>query len=189
MLEEMGAAPRTRRVRTEVLIQSRCSETKTCQKMDPHHPSRQIPPHFLSQEHQKRGRFRLRELMRLEMPLQSAYPKATVRDQVHELCQVAQDHLPKQSWGRDLSKKSLHHRQESSDSRQRRKTKSASVWMVMPRYFAVCEGTRSDFFTFLTIPRVRQSERRDWTVCLAAHSEEARTNQSSRYWRSRIPCE
>ena len=76
---------------------------KTCQKMDPHHPPRQIPPRFLSQEHQKRGRFRLGELTRLEMPLQRAYPKATVRDQVLERCQVIQDHLPKQSRVRDHS--------------------------------------------------------------------------------------
>ena len=187
MLEEVGVAPRARRVRTEVLIQSRCSETKTCQKMDPHHPPRQIPPRFLSQEHQKRGRFRLGELMRLEMPLQRVYPKATVRDQVLERCQVTQDHLPKQSRGRDHSiKKKL---SATDRNLPTRKTKSASVWMIMPRYFAVCEGTRSDFYTFITIPRVRQSERRDWTVCLAVRSEEVRTNQSSRYRRSRIPCE
>ena len=101
MLEEVGAAPRARRIRTEVLIQSRWSESKTCQKMDPHHPPRQIPPRFLSQEHQKRGRSHLGELMRLEMPLPREYPKATVRDQVLERCQVTQNHLPKLSWGRD----------------------------------------------------------------------------------------
>ena len=60
------------------------------------------------------------------------------------------------------------------------KTLPASVSMVMPRYFAVCEGTRSDFFSFITIPRVRQIERSDWTACLASRSEEERTNQSSR---------
>ena len=57
-----------------------------------------------------------------------------------------------------------------------RKTLPASVSMVIPRYFAVCEGTRSDFFSFITIPRVQQSESRDWTACLASRSEEARIN-------------
>ena len=33
------------------------------------------------------------------------------------------------------------------------KTLPASVSMVMPRYFAVCEGTRSDFFSFID-PRI-----------------------------------
>ena len=33
------------------------------------------------------------------------------------------------------------------------KTLPASVSMVMPRYFSVCKGTRSDFFSFITIPR------------------------------------
>ena len=34
------------------------------------------------------------------------------------------------------------------------KTLPALVTMVIPRYFADCEGTRSDFFSFITIPRV-----------------------------------
>ena len=34
------------------------------------------------------------------------------------------------------------------------KTLPAPVSMVIPRYFAACEGTRSDFFSFITIPRV-----------------------------------
>ena len=64
---------------------------------------------------------------------------------------------------------------------------AASVSIAMLRYFTVYEGTRSDFFSFITIPRVLQSKRRDWTACLASRSKEARINQSSRYWRNLIP--
>ena len=60
------------------------------------------------------------------------------------------------------------------------KTLPAPVSMVIPRYFADCEGTRSDFFSFITIPRVRQSERSSLIDSLAFFSEEERTNQSSR---------
>ena len=170
-----------------MLIQSRRSESKTCQKMGPHHPPRQIPPRFLSQEHQKRGGFRLGELMRLEMPLQRAYPKATVRAQVLERCQVIQDHLPNLSRGRDHSIKITP--PPTRIFRLAPKTEN-QVSLDMEGHAEVLRGLRrSDFFMFITIPRVRQSKRRDWTVCLAAHSDEGRTNQMSRYRRSQIPCE
>ena len=59
--------------------------------------------------------------MRLEMPLQRAHPKATVRDQPLERSQVTEDHLPKLSRGSVHGTKALRYRQEFLDSRQRRK--------------------------------------------------------------------
>ena len=47
LIEEVGAPPRTRRVRIQVKIRSRCPELKPRQKMVPHHPPRQIPSRFL----------------------------------------------------------------------------------------------------------------------------------------------
>ena len=59
--------------------------------------------------------------MRLEMPLQRAHPKETVRNQPLERSQVTKDHLPKPSRGSVHGTKALRHRQEFLDSRQRRK--------------------------------------------------------------------
>ena len=59
--------------------------------------------------------------MRLQMPLQRAHPKATVRDQPLERSQVTEDHLPKLSRGSVHGTKALCYRQEFLDSRQRRK--------------------------------------------------------------------
>ena len=59
--------------------------------------------------------------MRLQMPLQGAHPKVTVRDQPLERSQVTEDHLPKLSWGSVHSTKALRNRQEFLDSCQRRK--------------------------------------------------------------------
>ena len=59
--------------------------------------------------------------MRLEMSLQRAHPKATVRDQPLEQSQVTEDHLPKLSRGSVHGTKALCYHQECLDSRQRRK--------------------------------------------------------------------
>ena len=59
--------------------------------------------------------------MRLEMPLQKAHPKATVRNQPLKRRKVTKDHLPKPSRGSVHGTKALLHRQEFLDSRQRRK--------------------------------------------------------------------
>ena len=59
--------------------------------------------------------------VRLQMPLESAHPKATVRNQPLERSQVAEDHLQKVSWGSVHSTKVLRYRQEYLDLRQRRK--------------------------------------------------------------------
>ena len=59
--------------------------------------------------------------MRLEMPLQRAHPKATVRNQPLERSQVTEDHLPKLSWESVHGTKALRCRQEFLDSCQRRK--------------------------------------------------------------------
>ena len=59
--------------------------------------------------------------MRLEMPLQRAHPKATVRDQLLERSQVTEDHLPKLSQVSVHGTKALRYRQKFLDSRQRRK--------------------------------------------------------------------
>ena len=59
--------------------------------------------------------------MRLQMPLQRAHPKATVRNQPLEQSQVTEDHLPKLSPGRVHGTKALRYRQEFLDSLQRRK--------------------------------------------------------------------
>ena len=59
--------------------------------------------------------------MRLQMPLQTAHPKATVRNQPLERSQVTKDHLPKPSRGSIHGTKALRYRQEFLISRQRRK--------------------------------------------------------------------
>ena len=59
--------------------------------------------------------------MCLQMPLQGAHPKATVRNQPLERSQVIEDHLPKLSRGSVHGTKALRYRQEFLDSRQRRK--------------------------------------------------------------------
>ena len=43
--------------------------------------------------------------MRLQMPLQGAHPKATVRNQLLERSQVTEDHLPKLSGGASMVQK------------------------------------------------------------------------------------
>ena len=101
--------------------------------------------------------------MRLQMPLQGAHPKTTVRNQPLERSQVNEDHLPKLSWGASKVQKLSTTVKNFSTRARDGKTLPALVSMVIPRYFAVCEGTRSDFFSFITIPRVRQSERSYWT--------------------------
>ena len=84
--------------------------------------------------------------MRLEMPLQRAHLKATVRDQPLERSQVTEDHLLKLSRGLSMVQKLSATVRNFSTRARDGKTLPASVSMVMPRYFAVCEGTRSDFF-------------------------------------------
>ena len=59
--------------------------------------------------------------MRLQMPVESAHPKATTRDQPLERSQVTKNHLPKLSWGSVHGTKALRYRQEFLDLRQRRK--------------------------------------------------------------------
>ena len=59
--------------------------------------------------------------MRFEMPLQTAHPKATMRNQPLKRSQVTEDHLPKLSRGRSHGTKAFRYRQEFLDSRQRRK--------------------------------------------------------------------
>ena len=59
--------------------------------------------------------------MRLEMPLQRAHLKVTVRDQPLQQSQVTKDHLPKLSRGSVHGTKALSYRQEFLDSRQKRK--------------------------------------------------------------------
>ena len=56
LIEEVSAPPRTRHVRIQVKIRSRCPESNPRQQMIPHHPPKQIPSHFPWQRHRKRGR-------------------------------------------------------------------------------------------------------------------------------------
>ena len=58
--------------------------------------------------------------MRLQMPLQGAHPKVTVRNQPLERSQVTGDHLPKLSWESVHGTKALRHHQEFLNSRLRR---------------------------------------------------------------------
>ena len=53
----------------------------------------------------------------------------------------------------------------------------------------VFHGERSDFCSFMTIPKEWQSERSWLTCCLVLASEEARISQSSRYHSRRTPRE
>ena len=118
--------------------------------------------------------------MRFQMPLQGTHPKETVRNQHLKQSQVTEDHLPKLSWGASMVQKLSATVRNFLTHARDGKTLPALVSMVMLRYFTVCEGTRSDFFSFITITRVRQSESSNWTACLASRSKEERTNQSSR---------
>ena len=95
LIEEVGAPPQTRRVRIQVKFRSRCTESNPRQKMVLHHPPGQVPSRFPWQRHRKRWRVCLEGPMRLEMPLQRAHPKATVRNQPLERSQVTEDHLKK----------------------------------------------------------------------------------------------
>ena len=56
LIEKVSAPSRTRRVRIQVKIQSRCPESNPRQQMVPHHPPRQVPSHFPWQRHRKRER-------------------------------------------------------------------------------------------------------------------------------------
>ena len=93
--------------------------------------------------------------MRLQMPLQGAHSKATVRDQPLQRSQVTQEHLPKLSWGSGQSTKRLHHQQKFLDSR-----KTERSWR--PRYRWSYQGSSlSARERGLTCPRLSLSRGSD----------------------------
>ena len=63
------------------------------------------------------------------------------------------------------------------------------VSIAMPRYSTDLDWERSDFCSFMTIPREWQSERSWLTCCQVLASEEARISQSSRYHSRQTPRE